>query len=88
MNKKGEIQERDERTRQLQFPSLLLRSDAAIKDHSFVAMDLCKNDSRHNSGKVKGKVTPVPNKLSITTRRHLGEWRYCSTTLNLGTGWR
>jgi hypothetical protein len=53
MNKKGEILQRDERTRQLQFPSLLLRSEAEITDHSFVTKDSCKNDSRRNSGKVK-----------------------------------
>jgi hypothetical protein len=43
----------------------------------FVYIHICK----------EGKV-PVLNYLSITPWRHMGEWRYCSTILDLGTRWR
>jgi hypothetical protein len=37
--------------------------------------------------KVIGNAASVPNKLSIMSSRHMGEWRYSSIILDLGTGW-
>jgi hypothetical protein len=36
----------------------------------------------------KGKVAPVLNYLSTMPWRHMGEWRYSSTILDLGTRWK
>jgi hypothetical protein len=36
----------------------------------------------------KGKVVPVLNWLSTVPWRHMGEWRYSSTILDLGVRWR
>jgi hypothetical protein len=36
----------------------------------------------------KGKVVPLFNDLRTTPWRHIGEWRYLSTILDLGTRWR
>jgi hypothetical protein len=40
------------------------------------------------AGSVKGKVVPVLNWISTIPWRHMGEWRYSSTFLDLGTRWR
>jgi hypothetical protein len=36
----------------------------------------------------KGKVAPVLNRLSTVPWRHVREWRYSSTILYFGAGWR
>jgi hypothetical protein len=36
----------------------------------------------------RGNVVPVRNWLSTMPLRHIGEWRYSSTILDLNTGWR
>jgi hypothetical protein len=50
-----------------------------------VDVDNCKNVVK---GKGKGKGVPVLNKLSIMPRRHMEEWWYSSTILDLGTRWK
>jgi hypothetical protein len=36
----------------------------------------------------KGNIVPAFNYLSTTTWRHIGEWRYSCTMLDLDTSWR
>jgi hypothetical protein len=39
-------------------------------------------------GRCERKFVPLLNYLSTTPCRHMGEWRYSSTILDLGTRWR
>jgi hypothetical protein len=41
-----------------------------------------------HAGRRWGKVVPVLNKLSTMPREHMREWKYSSTILDPGTGWR
>jgi hypothetical protein len=43
-----------------------------------------KNSINKNTVTLKGKVVPVLNYLSVTSRRHMEEWRYSSIILDLG----
>jgi hypothetical protein len=53
-----------------------------------VSLSLCLNITYEGIWNSKGNVIPGLNSLSIMPWGHMGDWRYSSTILNLGTRWR